>query len=137
MVFQPRAVSNTLGVPLGIYNCILQNNGDQNLPQYRVFNCVTDTSAMTSNGCAVSQIYTTAEVWSPMDDDYRINKGANARTKGSADWLAQIPEAYRDTDYYGSPRTTDGTVYCGAVQAVTDKVGTGVAIRMLDEPGDV
>ena len=116
-------------------NCIFQNNGDTTLPQSKVFNCVTDTSSMTSNNCAVSLVYVTAEVWSPMDLDYRINKGAQAVTTGSADWLAQIPEAYRDTDYYGNPRTTDGVVYCGAVQDVTDETGSGVAFRLTSLGG--
>ena len=124
---QPRVAASLSG---NLVNCILQNNGDQALPQERTFNCVTDTSTMTSNGCAVSVVYGMAEVWSPMEDDYRVNAGAKALTKGSADWLAQIPAAYRDTDYYGNPRTTDGTVYCGAVQAVTDETGSGVAFRL-------
>ena len=90
---------------------------------------------MTSNNCAVSLVYATAEVWSPMDGDYRINKGAKAITTGSASWLAQIPAAYRDTDYYGNPRTTDGVVHCGAVQDVTDETGSGVAFRLSGQGG--
>ncbi len=129
---EPRLAANLTG---NLVNCIFQNNGDQTLPQERTFNCVTDTSTMTSNGCAVSVVYGMAEVWSPMDDDYRVNAGAKALTKGSADWLAQIPAAYRDTDYYGNPRTTDGTVYCGAVQAVAGETGSGVAFRLAGLEG--
>ena len=92
---EPRVV--TTGSVLGLHNCICQNNNDVALPQPLTFNCVTDTSTMTSNSCAVSLVYTTAEVWSPMDGDYRINKGAKAITTGSASWLAQIPAAYRTT----------------------------------------
>ncbi len=132
---QPRVASTGGSSPLAIYNCVFQNNYDTALPQHRVFNCVTDTSTMTSNNCAVSLVYGTAEVWSPMEDDYRINKGARAVTTGSADWLAQIPAAYRDTDYYGNPRTTDGVVHCGAVQTVTDETGSGVAFRLADLGG--
>ena len=130
---EPRVV--TTGSVLSLHNCICQNNYDVALPQPVTFNCVTDTSTMTSNNCAVSLVYTTAEVWSPMDNDYRINKGAKAITTGSASWLAQIPAAYRDTDYYGNPRTTDGTVYCGAVQDVTDETGSGVAFRLSGQGG--
>ena len=129
---EPRLAANLTG---NLVNCIFQNNGDQTLPQERTFNCVTDTSTMTSNGCAVSVVYGMAEVWSPMDDDYRVNAGAKALTKGSADWLAQIPAAYRDTDYYGNPRVTDGTVYCGAVQAVAGETGSGVAFRLAGLEG--
>ena len=124
---EPRVAASLTG---NLVNCIIQNNSDQTLPQDRTFNCVTDTSSMTSNGCAVSVVYGMAEVWSPMEDDYRVNAGAKAIMTGSADWLAQIPAAYRDTDYYGNPRMTDGTVYCGAVQAVTDETGSGVAFRL-------
>ena len=131
---EPRVVFTKENVP-DLYNCICQNNGDAELPQDRTFNCVTDTSTMTSNDCAVSLSYDTAEVWSPMDNDYRVNKGAKALTHGSAERLAQIPADYRDTDYYGNPRTTDGTVYCGAVQAVTDEVGSGVAFRLAEAGG--
>ena len=130
---EPRVV--TTGSVLSLHNCICQNNYDVALPQPVTFNCVTDTSTMTSNSCAVSLVYATAEVWSPMDNDYRINKGAKAITTGSASWLAQIPAAYRDTDYYGNPRTTDGTVYCGAVQAVTDETGSGIAFRLAGQGG--
>lgn len=130
---EPRVV--TTSSVLSLHNCICQNNYDVALPQPVTFNCVTDTSTMTSNNCAVSLVYTTAEVWSPMDGDYRINKGAKAITTGSASWLAQIPAAYRDTDYYGNPRTTDGTVYCGAVQDVTDETGSGVAFRLSGQGG--
>ena len=129
---QPRVAANLSG---NLVNCIIQNNGDQTLPQERTFNCVTDTSTMTSNNCAVSLVYATAEVWSPMDGDYRVTAGAKALTHGSAERLAEIPAAYRDTDYYGNPRTTDGTVYCGAVQAVTDEVGSGVAFRLTEAGG--
>ena len=130
---EPRVV--TTGSVLSLHNCICQNNGDAALPQSCTFNCVTDTSTMTSNSCAVSLIYGTAEVWSPMDGDYRVTAGAKALTHGSAERLAEIPAAYRDTDYYGNPRTTDGTVYCGAVQAVTDEVGSGVAFRLTESGG--
>ena len=132
---RPRVASTGSSSPLAIYNCIFQNNNDAALPQHRVFNCVTDTSTMTSNNCAVSLIYSQAEVWSPMDGDYRVNAGARALAKGSTSWLAQIPEAYRDTDYYGNPRTTDGVVYCGAVQEAAAAKGSGVAFRMTEMPG--
>ena len=130
---EPRVV--TTSSVLGLHNCICENNYDVALPQTSTFNCVTDTSTMTSNNCAVSLVYATAEVWSPMDNDYRINKGAKAITTGSASWLAQIPAAYRDTDYYGNPRTTDGVVHCGAVQDVTDETGSGVAFRLSGQSG--
>ena len=132
---EPRVTTTGSASPLGVYNCVFQNNYDTALPQHKMFNCVTDTSAMTSNDCAVSLMYVTAEIWSPMDNDYRVNKGAKAVTTGSADWLSQIPAAYRDTDYYGNPRTTDGVVHCGAAQDVTEETGSGVAFRLADQGG--
>ena len=119
-----------LGTALGVYNCICQNNSSQTLTQSVVFNSVTDTSSMTSNSCAVSQVWTQPEVWSPLEGDYRLNAGAKSLTTGSPDWLTQIPAAYRDTDYLGNPRTTDGTVYCGAVQDVAAVRGSGFAVRL-------
>ena len=132
---EPRVASMGSSSPSAVYNCIFQNNYDTALPQHRVFNCVTDTSTMTSNGCAVSVVYSQAEVWSPMDDDYRVNAGAKALTNGSASWLSQIPESYRDMDYNGNPRTTDGTVYCGAVQEAAAAKGSGLAFRKADWAG--
>ena len=129
---EPRVASMGSTSPLAVYNCIFQNNYDTALPEHCVFNCVTDKSTMTSNNCAVSLIYSQAEVWSPMDDDYRVNAGAKALTNGSTSWLAQIPESYRDTDYNGNTRTTDGTVYCGAVQEAAAAKGSGLAFRKAD-----
>ena len=45
-----------------------------------------------------------------------------------ANWLAFAKE-FRATDYYGNPRTTDGVVYCGAVQAACTNVTSGLAFR--------
>ena len=63
-------------------------------------------------------------VVSPIMDDWRPITGSTADGTGSLEGLATIPEEYRDKDFYGNPRTTDGTVCIGAVEgAVTPKGG--------------
>ena len=63
-------------------------------------------------------------VVSPITGDWRPIAGSAADGAGRMDGLATIPEDYRDKDFYGNPRTTDGTVCIGAVEgAVTPKGG--------------
>jgi hypothetical protein len=72
-------------------------------------------------------------VYSPYDGDYRLVAGARSLTTGNATYLSNIPADYCDTDFYGNPRTTDGVVYCGAVQDVADATASGVAVAYTTE----
>ena len=62
-------------------------------------------------------------VVSPITDDWRPIAGSAADGEGNLEGLATIPEAYRDKDFYGNPRTTDGTVCVGAVEGVVTPTG--------------
>ena len=62
-------------------------------------------------------------VVSPITDDWRPIAGSAADAAGRLDGLETIPEEYRDKDFYGNPRTTDGTVCVGAVEGVVTPAG--------------
>ena len=55
-------------------------------------------------------------LFSPGTDDFRPLRGSILDGKGSVSGLDMIPEDYRDTDFYGNPRVTDGAVCVGAVE---------------------
>ena len=80
------------------------------------------SSAMARESSIVSG--TDYLVVSPIVDDWRPIAGSAADGEGSLEGLATIPEEYRDKDFYGNPRMTDGTVCVGAAEgAVTPKGG--------------
>ena len=129
----------TVVTTMRIYNCIFANNGYVNastgVKTARAFstsatyaNCVSDISTITANNCTNVAFTTSSEVYSPFDGDYRLVSGARSLTYGSATYLDNIPEEFRDTDFCGNARTTDDAVYCGAVQDVADAAASGVAI---------
>ena len=62
-------------------------------------------------------------VVSPVTGDWRPIAGSAADGAGSLEGLATIPEAYRDKDFLGNPRTTDGTVCIGAVEGAVTPAG--------------
>ena len=129
----------TVVTTMRIYNCIFANNGyvtaSTGVKTARAFstsatyaNCVSDISSITANNCTYVAFTTSSEVYSPFDGDYRLVADARSLTSGSATYLSYIPEEFRDTDFNGNARTTDGTVYCGAVQDVADAAASGVAV---------
>ena len=102
----------------GIYNCLFQNNGGA------TSGTVAGTAANNTGNVAYNT--TRLEVFSPYDGDYRLTVDASAKETGSADHLSLIPEEFRNTDYYGNPRATDGVVYAGAVQDALTEAVSGV-----------
>lgn len=117
------------------YNCLFMNNGSGsiNTAYEKTFaNCVNNSSLTTNNSISVA-FTTSSEVYSPYDGDYRLVAGARSLTAGNRTYLDNIPADYRDTDFYGNPRTTDGVVYCGAVQSVADAAASGVAVAYTTE----
>lgn len=120
------------------YNCLFMNNGagSINTKYEKTFaNCVNHSSLTTNNSVSVA-FTDSSEVYSPYDGDYRLVAGARSLTAGNASFLANteiIPAEYSDTDFYGNQRTTDGVVYCGAVQDVADATASGVAVAYTTE----
>lgn len=55
-------------------------------------------------------------VFSPGTGDFRPAAGSCLIGAGSVEGLDLIPERYRDVDFNGNPRTTDGTVCLGAIE---------------------
>lgn len=116
----------------GAYNCIFLNNSagafGSTAVGSRYYSCVNDASKK-ENGSVNNAIYNSLEVCSPCDNDYRLTTRAKSLTTGNFEYLTKIPEAFRDKDYYGNPRTTDGVLYCGASQTVADSEYSGVAVK--------
>lgn len=77
-------------------------------------NCVVNTLGDGMVNCQAAGTY---EVMSMITGDWRVCKGSKSMTSGSVALLENIGSAYRNVDFYGNPRTSDGVVYCGAVQA--------------------
>lgn len=104
-----------------IYNCVsMLNANSQIASSYTPHNCVVSQNPANET-CARAK---DNEIFSPATGDYRLSAGAAALTTGNADWLEKIPAEFRDTDYFGNPRTNaDGVVYCGAVQAYAVPAG--------------
>ena len=101
-----------------VYNCVsVLNAGAQIASGFNPKNCVVSG---TRDACTSA---TANELFSPATGDYRLSSGAASLTAGDAQWLEKIPAEFRDTDYCGNPRTTDGVVYAGAVQAVATPAG--------------
>jgi len=107
----------------GIYNSIVVSNysvRDAGADSY-FHNCVLDkeTNIPGGDNCVYGTIN---EFHSPAEDDYRLDTEAVSLTVAKADYISSIPEAYRDKDLLGNPRTTDGKPYCGAVQGTSPTV---------------
>ena len=129
------------GTAVAIYNCVFAKNGyvnasgtayTQDWAANRVsayYACVSDVSGRTADGSAYVPFDTSSEVHSPADGDYRLVAGAVSLTTGNADYLAQIPEEFRDKDFCGNARATDGVVYAGAVQEAAAATASGVLLR--------
>ena len=120
----------------GVYNCLFTKNGSSSATYAmntsyvtNYCNCVSDKTGTTDNGSVYVAFDTSAEVHSPADGDYRLVAGAVSLTTGNADYLAQIPEEFRDKDFYGNARATDGVVYAGAVQEAAAATASGVLLR--------
>ena len=114
-----------------VYNTLIVNNRRQaNTIDANgiVANCVF--SAPCSSVTCVDSVTDApdAQYQSYLDNDWRLAYGSVAVTTGSTEWLALIPEDYRDKDFLKQPRMTGGIVYVGAVQAVAPDVGGAIAV---------
>ena len=112
-----------------LMNCVFSNNSEGDISDSAtsyLYNCVNN-SKHTGQNCVSDDFTTSSEVYSPLDGDYRLIKGAKSLTTGDVSFLNNIAEEFRSTDYYGNPRTTAGAVYCGAVQDVAAKDASGIA----------
>ena len=111
-----------------VMNCLFVNNssGDTDQTTTKLYNCVNNSSH-TGQNCVSVAFTSSSEVYSPFDGDYRLIRGAKSLTAGNLNYVDNIAEEFRSTDYYGNPRTTDGKVYCGAVQDVAAKDASGIA----------
>lgn len=117
------------------YNCLFVYCGDKDgvYSGITAKNCVSENSTLTTDGCRVVAAETLNEIFSPADGDWRLMPGATALTTGDAQWLGNIPEEFRSTDYYGNPRKTGEVVYAGAVQAVATPMGLPTKLGNIDE----
>ena len=112
-------------------NCLMLHNEAGNLASAVTTydHCVSSDASRTANGSVCVGDYNAfPEVYSTVDEDYRLVRDAKSMDVGTIDNLNRIPAEFRGTDYYGNPRTTDGVVYCGAVQGVVDGESSGVRI---------
>ena len=113
-----------------LQNCVFVNNSSGDISgsaSSKLYYCVNNSSH-TGNGCVSVTFTSSSEVYSPLDGDYRLVKGAKSILAGNMEYVTgKIPEEFRSTDYYGNPRTTDGKVSCGAVQTVVEQDASGVA----------
>lgn len=113
----------------GVFNCISLNNGGNAVSVAVYDNLVSDRAGYTENNSQVVRIYESSEVVDTRAEDYRLVKGARAASVGSVDHLSRIPAEFRDTDYYGNPRVTDGVVHAGAVQEVLTETMAGLNLQ--------
>ena len=90
---------------------------------YRLYNCVMPDATLAGNctDCVAGNAF---ELMNPLYYDFRLEVGAKSVGRGSADHLSNIPAAYRDKDFEGNPRTTDGSVNVGAVQSTGRALST-------------
>ena len=118
----------------GVWNCIGVNNGSGAVRSGLTagyHNLVSDKSGMTANDSVYVAFTTSAEVYSPYTEDYRLIRTAKSIGAGNADWLAKIPEEFQNVDYAGNAvAATDGKVNCGAVQTADEsEVFSGIALN--------
>ena len=64
-------------------------------------------------------------LFSPATGDYRPLAGSEADGTGALEHLEieSIPARYRDTDFFGNPRVTDGKIDMGAIQGTVESRG--------------
>ena len=74
-------------------------------------------SGVTSSNCIGPNPSDKYILVSPIKGDWRPISGKAADGKGDVESLQLIPEAYRDKDFLGNSRKTDGTVCIGAVES--------------------
>ena len=118
----------------GVWNCLfvynagnaMLSNSKSDKPGY----CVYEGGINGSTDHNVeANVALNPEVASTATGDYRLVPNALSLTTANVDKRDLIPEAYRLTDYLGNDLSA-GTVYCGAVQSVTD--GSGVSLSAGD-----
>lgn len=113
-------VSMVAGFGAGpIYNTVICNNDAcwDNSKQYDKFaGCVADCGANATFVGYGNQVGTTHEVASPLTDDWRLHQYSVGIGKGNKDWLATIPEAFRNESVDGVDVSAAETLHPGCFQ---------------------
>ena len=103
----------------GVYNCLFMNNGEGAVK--------SEKSALVGGNLKGGNIYANAQLYSPLDGDYRLIPSSTAIGAADAANRAPIPAEYRSADYAGGAVAASGTINAGAVQTVADADPAGVA----------
>ena len=118
------------------YNCFFADKWFRDDGKAQWFNCAFNksdatTTSTTNEACVFNPGYDL--FMAPPLVDYRLHNGATAVIgKGDATFLDQIPEAYRNLDFYG--HAVDATsVSLGCAQEVVTP--TGGTITFVGQPG--
>jgi len=122
-----RAIGNYPGT---VYNCLFSENGDAGLgangtPTFG--NCLVDANGTAPNATCIKPA-NNFQLLAPAVGDYRLLPTSAAVGAGDVSALDLIPEAYRDKDFYGNPRTTGGTVNIGCSETPTEAPQGGAVI---------
>ena len=117
------------------------NNGQSASTQWTYTNCY-----VVASSCGGANNVCTTMLPSPIAaapfDDFRLVKGTRAEGAGDVTLLNYVPDVpstvpasvcdrddYRAKDYFGKPRTTNGTVSIGAAEAAVEMAGV-VRVRV-------
>ena len=105
-----------------MYNCVFSENdtvtlGKGSTDPYTYCSCLMPSGNTTVGKDADCIVPTdNLQLFAPALDDYRLASTSAGIGKGKVDYLDLIPENYRDKDFAGNPRTTDGTVNVGCYE---------------------
>lgn len=108
------------------YNCLFADGWYKDDGAAKWYNCafnkgVAETSSTLNDACVLNPGFDL--FMAPPLVDYRLHAGATAVIcKGNADYLALIPEAYRNTDFYGHA-VDAASVSLGCAQEVVTPTG--------------
>ena len=121
---------NTCNANGGVYNSVFVDNALNNKatsPEVAsCFNCVFSSESLAEktagNGGKLANIL---EIMDVLGEDFRLVSSAASIGSGNAEYLAKVPEAYRNTDFNGNPRqAVDGNLNAGAVQSSANAVSS-------------
>ena len=112
-----------------VYNCLFANSGLVAGAAVTIYNCVADNanggSAVDGGGNVFNA--TSAPIFAPARDDWRVLTGTAASTNGLASNTTKValPSGYTRLDYNGEPVLKEGASAVGAVQEVADAPASG------------
>ena len=105
-----------------------------------VYRCIesdkkSDAEATDSDECLFEK--SDFHFYNMIADDYRLVSTSVAAGYGNPDYLANIPEAYRTTDFYGKTVDPAGAINVGAAASAESVVTpTANAVRFIATSGD-